>query len=154
VGSVNRFGSVSYPDGDGLTLAGRQTVLSLWSLASSPLILGTNLTQLCRADMKLLMNRAVLSVDQDGIDASMIVNKTTEKVVAKTEHNGDVVAGLFNTTSKPEVVSTTASAIGLPAGGHYLGTNLWTHQVTRSGSTISATVPAHGVAFYEVKPTQ
>ena len=130
VGSTDQFGSVSYPDGDGLTIPERQTVLSLWSLASSPQILGTNLTQLCPADMRLLTNRAVLSVEQDGIDASMIVNGSTEKVVAKTERNGDVAVGLFNTTAKPEVISTTASAIGLPGSGHYLLSNLWTHQVT------------------------
>ena len=152
VGSTDPFGSVSYPDGDGLTVHGRQTVLSLWALASSPQILGTNLTQLCRADLRLLMNRAVLSVEQDGIDASMIVNNTTEKVIAKTERSGDVVVGLFNPTTKPEVISTTASAIGLPAGGHYRLANLWTHQVTGSGATISAKVPAHGVVLYQVKP--
>jgi Alpha galactosidase C-terminal beta sandwich domain len=152
VGSTSPFGSVSYPAGDGLTLPERQTVLSLWSLASSPQILGTNLTHLCRADMRLLANRAVLSVEQDGIDASMIVNGSTGKVVAKTERNGDVVVGLFNTTSRPAVLSTTASAIGLPGGGHYLLANLWTHKVTESGSTISATVPAHGVAYYRLRP--
>jgi hypothetical protein len=125
-------------------------VLSLWALASSPQILGTNLTQLCPADVRLLMNRAVLSVEQDGIDASMIVNSTTEKVVAKTERSGDVVVGLFNPTTKAEVVSTTASAIGLPGSAHYQLSNLWTHQITHSGSTISATVPSQGVAFYQV----
>jgi hypothetical protein len=154
VGSTDPFGSVSYPDGDGLTVAQRKTVLSLWSLASSPQILGTNLTQLCRADLRLLMNRAVLSVEQDGTDASMIANGSTDKVVAKTERNGDVAVGLFNTTAKPEVVSTTASAIGLPAGGHYQRVNLWTHKVSESGSTISATVPPHGVAFYQIRPNK
>ena len=152
VGSTNRFGSVSYPDGDGLTFPERQTVLSLWSLASSPLILGGNLTQLCRTDLTLLKDRAVLSVEQDGIDSSMIVNGSNEKVVAKTERNGAVAVGLFNTTSRTEVISTTASAIGLPASGHYLLANLWTHKVTESGSTISASVPPHGVAMYRVRP--
>jgi hypothetical protein len=154
VGSTDPFGSVSYPDGDGLTVHGRQTVLSLWALASSPQILGTNLTQLCRADLRLLMNRAVLSVEQDGIDASMIVNNTTEKVIAKTERSGDVVVGLFNPTTKPEVISTTASAIGLPGSAHYQLSNLWTHRNTHSGSTISATVPSQGVAFYQVSPVR
>jgi alpha-galactosidase len=59
--------------------------------------------------------------------------------------------GLFNTTAQPEVISTTASAIGLPANGHYLQSNLWTHKVTESGSKISATVPPHGVAFYQLR---
>jgi hypothetical protein len=147
------FGSVSYPDGDGLTLPQRQTVLSLWSLAASPLILGTDLTQLCQTDLALLKNKAVLSVDQDGIDSSMISNGSTEKVIAKTER-GDVVVGLFNTTAKPEVISTTASAIGLHASGSYLLNNLWTHSTTKSSSKITTTVPAYGVAFYRVTPSR
>jgi hypothetical protein len=150
VRSSNRFGSVSYPHGDGLTVPERQTVLSLWSLAASPLILGTDITQMCRADLALLGDRAVLSVDQDGIDASLIVNRPAEKVAAKSEPGGIVAVGLFNTTTRPEVISTTASAIGLPASRHYLLDNLWTHKATESGSTISARVPPHGVAFYRV----
>ena len=134
-------------------MPGAQTVLSLWSLASSPLIIGTNLTQLCGSDLRMLKNRAVLSVEQDGIEASTIVNNSTEKVIAKTEPNGDVAVGLFNPTTKAEVISTAASAIGLPASGSFLRENLWTHKVSQSGSTISATVPAHGVAFYQIKPT-
>jgi hypothetical protein len=145
------FGSVHYPDGDGLTYAERQTVLSLWSLASSPLILGTNLTQLCRNDLGLLKNQSVLAVDQDGIDASMISSTSTDEVVAKTEPNGDVVVGLFNTTDQKEAVSTTASAIGLPGTSGYKLTNLWTHQTSTSGSTISATVEPHGVTLYRVR---
>jgi hypothetical protein len=154
VSSSNRFGSVSYPDGDGLTVPERQTVLSLWSLASSPLILGSDLTRLCRADLTLLRNRAVLSVDQDGIDASMIVDGRTRKVVAKTEDHGQVVVGLFNTTARPQVITTTAAGIGLPASRRYLVANLWTHAVTRSGSTISARVPPHGVALYRVRASR
>ncbi len=154
VGSSDPFGSVSYPDGDGLTFPERQTVLSLWSLAASPLILGTNLGKLCQADLGLLRNRAVLSVDQDGIDSSLITNTSTEKVIAKTEWPGDVAVGLFNTTAQPEVISTTASAIGLPASSSYLLDNLWTHNITTSGSTITASVPPHGVAFYRVTPAR
>ena len=151
VSSTTQFGTVSYPDGDGVSLAGRQTVLSLWSLAASPLILGSNLTKLCPADMKLLRNRAVLAVEQDGIDGSMIVNGSTDKVVAKTERHGEVAVGLFNTTAKSEVISTTAAAIGLPASGRYRLVNLWTHQASSSHGTIKATVPAHGVAYFQVR---
>ena len=151
VSSTTKFGKVIYPDGDGLTLPGRETVLSLWSLASSPLIIGSDLTKLCRTDLNLLRNKAVLSVEQDGIDASMIKNGSTAKVVAKTLPDGQVAVGLFNTTAKTEVVSTTASAIHLPAGSHYQLTNLWTHRVSTSHATIRASVPAHGVAFYLVK---
>jgi hypothetical protein len=98
------------------------------------------------------MNRAVLSVDQDGLDASTITSTSTAKVIAKTERNGDVAVGLFNTSTQPEVISTTASAIGLPARGRYLRVNLWTHKITGTGSRISARVPPHSVAFHRIRP--
>jgi Alpha galactosidase C-terminal beta sandwich domain/Alpha galactosidase A len=154
VGYTNAFGTVNYRDGDGTTLNGRETQLSLWSLGSSPLILGSNLTQLCQTDLNLLGNKAVLGLDQDGIDASTISSSTTDQVIAKTEPNGDVAVGLFNTTHQAETVSTTAQAIGLLGASSYSLTNLWTNQVTSSGATISATVPAHGVVLYQIQPAQ
>jgi Alpha galactosidase C-terminal beta sandwich domain/Alpha galactosidase A len=152
VGSTDPYGTVNYPDGDGLSLNGRKTVLSLWSLGSSPLILGSNLTQLCQTDLNLLDNKAVLALDQDGIDSSMISSTTTDNVIAKTEPGGDVAVGLFNTTAQPETVSTTAQAIGLIGASSYTLTNLWTNQVSSSGAAISATVPPHGVVLYQAQP--
>lgn len=154
VGDKTPFASVSYPKGDGLTLDGRKTVLSLWSLASSPLILGTDLRHLCGADLALLKNAAVLAVDQDGLDASRVVNTSSEQVVAKSEKNGDVVVGLFNTTTKAAVLTTSAATIGAPSSVHgYTLRDLWTGGTTDSGSgTISVHVPAHGVALLRVTP--
>jgi hypothetical protein len=151
-GAFNDYDSLEVGNGsnDGLTFDERQTQMSLWSLASSPLILGTDLTSLDPTDLKLLTNRAVLSVDQDSIDASRIANSSASQVFAKTEKNGDVVAGLFNTSGAPEVVSTTASALGLPSGSAYLLNNLWTHRLSESGSTIAADVPSHGVALFRI----
>ncbi len=137
---------------DGLTLNERMTQLSLWALASSPLILGTDLTSLDPADLALLKNTAVIAVDQDAIDASRIGNTATEQVFAKTEPNGNVIVGLFNTTTEPEVISTSAAALGMPAGTDYFLNDLWAHQITETAGVISANVPPHGVALYRVSP--
>jgi hypothetical protein len=155
-GAFNDYDSIEVGNGsnDGLTYDQRQTQLSLWSLASSPLILGTDLTNLNRADLGLLRNRSVIAVDQDGIDASRLVSTGTEQVFAKTETNGDVVAGLFNTSDSPEVIATTASALGLGASPGYLLNNLWTHQSTESAGTITADVPSDGVALLRVIPVR
>jgi len=127
-------------------------VLSLWSLGASPLILGTDLTHLDPLDLSYLKNRQVLAVDQDGIAASRITDTATDQVIAKTEHDGSVVVGLFNTSTSPEVVSTTASALGLPARSGYTESNLWANgKTTKIGPAISATVPAHGVALLRVR---
>src|SRR5580704_3535965 len=109
---------------DGLSLDGRESVLALYSLASSPLILGSDLTTLNPTqnpvDYALLMNKQVLEVDQDSIDASRIVDTPSRQVFAKTERGGDVVVGLFNTSySQPEEISTSAKALGLSGHGPY-----------------------------------
>ena len=153
-GAFNDYDSLEIGNGsnDGLTPDERQTQMSLWSLAASPLILGTDLTNLDPADLKYLTNRAVLSVDQDATDASRITSTATTQVFAKTEKNGDVVAGLFNTGSQPQVVTTTAAAVGLPAASAYRLDNLWTDHLTESGPAISADVAPHGVALLRISP--
>ena len=172
---------------DGLTLPGRETVLSLWSLAASPIILGADLRQLTATknpvDLALLHNRGVLGIDQDGISAKRVSNTATSQVFSKTEPNGDVIVGLFNTNyTQPEVVSTTAAQVGLPAGGAYAMRDLWgdnsdlcaassvlsanptptsvkaplcatgASDTYATAGTISANVPAEGVALYELTP--
>jgi Alpha galactosidase A/NPCBM-associated, NEW3 domain of alpha-galactosidase/Alpha galactosidase C-terminal beta sandwich domain/Carbohydrate binding module (family 35) len=153
-GGFNDYDSLEIGNGgnDGLTPDERQTQMSLWALGASPLILGTDLTNLDATDLSYLENRAVLSVDQDAVDASRIVNTTAAQVFAKTEPGGDVVVGLFNTSSQGEVVSTTAAAAGLPASGAYVLDNLWSHRLTETGPTIGADVPPHGVTLLRVRP--
>jgi hypothetical protein len=139
-------------EGDGLTVPARETVLSLWSLASSPLIIGTNLTELCKTDLDMLENTSVLAVDQDGIAASPIAHAKDEQIVAKTVKPGEVVVGLFDTGKAPLSLSTTASALGIEACRQgYAVQNLWTgRKRTDAGGTVAAQVPAFGVALLEV----
>jgi hypothetical protein len=126
-------------------------------------------------DLKLLTNAQVIKVDQDSIDAGRIAltgtpgDKPGNQVFAKVERGGDAVVGLFNTTTKlssaPVTISTTAAALGLPADAKgYEVQNLWSGQSVvvggkttfdiSSAGTISATVPAEGVALYRVTPLQ
>ncbi|MHB8390434.1 MAG: glycoside hydrolase family 27 protein [Acidobacteriaceae bacterium] len=153
-GGFNDYDSLEVGNGsnDGLTPVERQTQLSLWALGSSPLLLGVDLTHLDPLDLQYLKNTAVLAVDQDSIAAKRVVNTGTQQVFTKKEANGDVIIGLFNTGSKAETVSVAASAAGLPEkeGGYSLE-NLWTGKMEKTGSTIRATVPSHGVVLYRVR---
>jgi hypothetical protein len=156
-GGFNDYDSIEVGNGsnDGLTPVERRTQMSLWALGASPLILGVDLTNLDPTDLGYLKNTDVVAVDQDSIAARRVVNTKTEQVFTKTEPAGDVdgavVVGLFNTGDTAQSVSVTDKKLGLsPGPGHRL-TDLWTHDVTSStGKTISATVPAHGVALYRV----
>jgi len=154
--AYNDFDSVEVGDceDDGLSVPARETVLSLWSLASSPLIIGANLTDLCQTDLNMLENTAVLAVDQDGVVASPVSSGAHDQIVAKTVKSGDVVVGLFDTGNTERLLSTSASRLGLAPCQHgYALENLWTHQSsTDSDGTVAARVPPQGVALLEVKP--
>jgi hypothetical protein len=186
-GGFNDYDSIEVGDGStdsGMSLAASESQLSLWSLGSAPLILGSDLTSavtnaygssaaLSSADLSLLTNPQVIGVDKDAIDAARISitgtpgGKAGNQVFAKVEPAGDAIVGLFNTTTKltssPVTVSTTASALGLPADPNgYEVQDLWGSQSVvvggqttfdiSSAGTISATVPAEGVAMYRVTP--
>ncbi|WP_234444615.1 glycoside hydrolase family 27 protein [Streptomyces sp. NRRL F-525] len=154
-GGYNDYDSLEIGNGanNGLTPDERRTQMSLWSLAASPLILGTDLTRLDPADLALLKNTDVLGVDQDGIDAKRISSDTNSQVFAKTEGDGDVVVGLFNTGPAPREVATTAGALGLRGARDYALRDLWSHRLTESSGRIAANVPAHGVVLYRVHAT-
>jgi alpha-galactosidase len=134
-GGFNDYDSTEVGNGsnDGLTAPERQSMMSLWAMGASPLILGTDLTNLDPTDLAYLKNSAVLAVDQDSIDAARIVNNANQQVYSKTESDGSVVIGLFNysaTSSQTDTVSLSA------AGNHSAttATDLWTG---RSLGTIS-----------------
>ncbi|MFE4967129.1 NEW3 domain-containing protein [Streptomyces sp. NPDC056660] len=154
-GGYNDYDSLEIGNGtdNGLTPDERRTQMSLWSLAASPLILGTDLTHLDPADLALLKNTDVLAVDQDGIDAKRISSDANSQVFAKTEPDGDAVVGLFNTGSAPREVATTVSALGLAKARDYSLRDLWSKRLTESAGRIAADVPPHGVVLYRVHGT-
>ncbi len=168
-GGFNDYDSIEVGDGSaasGLSLAASETQLSLWSLGSAPLILGSDLTSsvtnaygtsasLSRADLSLLTNRQVIEVDQDAIDASRIEltgspgSSAGHQVFAKVEPGGEGIVGLFNTTTKtsssPVTISTTAKAIGLPADPNgYQVQDLWGSQSTVVGGEITFDISSAG----------
>lgn len=159
-GGFNDYDSIEVGNGsnDGLTVDERKTQMSLWALASSPFILGTDLTNLDPGDLALLKNTDVLAVDQDAIDANRVYNSNGQQIFAKQEPSGDEIVGLFNTSGTPQLLSTSTSALGLPGGSDYFVKDLWTHQTTETAGNIAASVPAHGVALYRISvdnnPTQ
>jgi Alpha galactosidase A/Alpha galactosidase C-terminal beta sandwich domain len=154
-GGFNDYDSIEVGNGDndGLTPDERQTQMSLWALGSAPLILGVDLTHLSQLDLeKDLKNTVILAVDQDSIAAKRVLNTSDRQVFAKVEPNGDAIVGLFNTGGKAVKVSIQASAVGLPENERgYSAQNLWTGNTEKTGATISAIVPSHGVVLYRVR---
>ena len=72
-----------------------------------------------------LENKAVISVDQDGVAAGRIVDSGNGQVFSKRESDGDYVIALYNTSATATTtVSVPLSAAGI--SGSVTATNLWT----------------------------
>jgi len=176
-GGFNDYDSIEVGDGSadsGMSLAASESQLSLWSLGSAPLILGSDLTSavtnaygtsaaLTPTDLSLLTNSSVIGVDQDAIDASRIATSGSpgsgagHQVFAKVESCGDAIVGLFNTTtttsSSPVTISTTAAKLGLPADPNgYLVQDLWGSQSTVVGGQTTFDISSAGKISATVPP--
>jgi alpha-galactosidase len=138
---------------DGLTVPERQTQLSLWSLASAPLLLGTDLTNLDSGDLALLKDAAVIAVDQDGIPADRVIDSGNEQVFDKRQQNGTWDIGIFNTdTSASHSFSVPLAQLGLTGSANI--TDLWSGDSDgTSTGTVTTTVQPGGVTLISATPT-
>ncbi len=134
-----------------LTADETRTVLTLWSIARSPLILGANLTRLDSATEAMLTNREVLAVDQNSTDNQARLHTATTWVwtARATSAKGDYVA-LFNVSDAPTDLQYTWQDLGIPSGRHMVR-DLWLH--TKLGRTdgIKLTLAPHASALYRVE---
>jgi hypothetical protein len=134
-GGWNDLDSLEIGNGDqvGLTADQRRSHMTLWAMAASPLLLGTDLTALTATDKAMLTNDRLIAVNQDGVAAKRIVNSSPKQVWSKREASGDYIVALFNTgTSGNQTVSVNWSQVGF--SGAAAVTDLWSGQ---SGGTVN-----------------
>ena len=95
----------------------QQTVMTLWAIARSPLIMGGDLRHLDDKTLALLTNRAVLAVNQASRDNQPhFLEDGTRVWTARAEGSEDRYVALFNTTGKPKDLRVRWSALGIAVG--------------------------------------
>ncbi|MFE3267479.1 NPCBM/NEW2 domain-containing protein [Streptomyces sp. NPDC059215] len=128
-----------------------RTQMTLWSVAAAPLVIGSDVRKLSKTSLGILEDRDVLAINQDsaGVQAVRVGPAGTTETWVKRLADGDRAVMLLNRGDTPATLTTTAKSVGL-SGGRFTLKNAWTNQVTESGGTISAAVPAHGAALLRV----
>lgn len=128
------------------------TLMSLWALAPSPLMLGANLPDNDDRTLALLTNDEVLAIDQDllGRAGRRVAKVNSTEVWVKELADGSLAVGLFNRGSDPEPVTVTWADAGLSAKSTVR--NLWTHQdLGAFDAQYTQTVSPHGAALLRVQ---
>lgn len=124
------------------THAEQRTMMSLWSLMQSPLIMGGELTDLDDWTKSLLTNSTLLKMD-NSISEKFELTRTDQMIVWYARSDRYVYYGIFNISSKPIMVSQVQlEQIGIENDAR----DVW-HNSQLVGSTV--TIGSHDVLLTE-----
>ncbi|MFT4253646.1 MAG: glycoside hydrolase family 27 protein [Caulobacter sp.] len=126
----------------------QRTLMSLWAIARSPLIMGGDLRHLDAPTLSLLTNRAMLAVNQASTaNRPHFVEDGTRIWSARPEGAPkDRYVALFNTTDKPKTVGLPLRDLGL--AGSVSARDLWSGEdLGRASGRVERTVAPHGAAL-------
>jgi hypothetical protein len=140
------------------------TLMTLWSIARSPLIMGGNMPKNDSFTLSLMTNDEVIAVNQNSANNRQIFARDSNSQfawAADVPGSGDKYVAVFNAAPAPAAANSAATQ---PAGisvsladigltGPCKVRDLWSHKDLGSvNAAISTTVSAHGAALYRLKP--
>ena len=141
---------------DNFTPDERQTLMTLWAIARSPLMWGGDPLTSPESTFELLTNDEVLAVNQSGRNPRQIFghshrDDTLRIWISDAGENGARNVALFNLRDEPAEVKFTLKWEEMH--GQWQVRNLWTHDIEESvDETLSRTLPAHGSALFLLQP--
>jgi alpha-galactosidase len=130
-----------------------RTHMSLWVLLAAPLLAGNDLSNMTADTKALLMNKAVIAIDQDplGKQGDRLRAEGPLEVWTKPLSGGAVAVGLFNRGEDIEPMTFTTKEIGIRTPKSI--TNIWTGEhMAVSPNPLTVTVPKHGVILLQMEP--
>ena len=133
-----------------LTRDEQRTLLTLWAMARSPLFIGANLTELDDWTLGLLTNRAVIDLDQHGMQHRQAGREGD--VIAWTSElsGGRRYLALFNVGDEAKEIKAGSANYGL-AGTKYRMTDIWTGKDLGRSDSVTAAIAPHGVLLLELR---
>ncbi len=129
----------------------QRTLMTLWSIARSPLIMGGDLRHLDRPTLDLLTNPEVIAVNQASYaNQPHFVEDGVRMWSARMPRSNDRYLALFNTDKTTKRVQVRLDMIGLK--GHVGGRDLWArHDLATASGILTQDVPSHGAALYRLR---
>jgi hypothetical protein len=131
----------------------QRTLMTLWSIARSPLIMGGDLRHLDAATLALLTNREVLAVNQASRDnQSLALIENVHTWTARAEQGEARYLAMFNISDKDDTrpVSFDLSRMGLKSAK---ARDLWSQRdLGTVGDRVSASLRPHACLLYSLIP--
>ena len=138
----------------------QMTMLTLWCIFRSPLMIGAELTKLDSKTLSLLTNSEVLALEKASHGARQIMRDQDQCIWQSfgpgcPAHGQDIFLALFNTSDNKADITVPLSAVeGLHPDKTYQVRNLWlqTDEFPLQGNAVLCkTVSAHGAVLLKLR---
>ena len=147
-----------------LTAAESRTHFALWALMKAPLIIGTSLADLSKANVKILQNKYLLAFNQDpvygkpafpykwGTNPDYTFNATNPAEFWSGASSKGIMVAMMNTLNSSRMMTTKFAEVPeLDGAGSYQVRNVWTGKVLGClKNNVAMTVEAHDTAVFLV----
>lgn len=134
----------------------QRTLMTLWCITHSPLMLGAELTQLDEQTFRLITQTEVLSLNQSMENTVFQLERDNKKAVwvSETPKKDRLYLALFNLSDSDSDLSVTAETLlnhGVRLELYGSALNVWEETKADVRNGVSANVPAHGVALLRLE---
>jgi alpha-galactosidase len=132
----------------------QRTLLTLWSMFRSPLMIGGDLPSSDAWTTSLLTNPEVIAVDQHTLSSRPVI--TTDKAVvwvARSVSEDRRYLAIFNMGDESSTFQYSWKELGFEEATYRLR-DLWVRRDVGTANSITVRLPAHGVMLYGVSSAQ
>ena len=154
IGSLRPAPGWGQPRETRLTQDEQRTLLTLWCMFRSPLILGGNVSALAQDSWTaaLLTNDEVLAVDQHSQENRAVISTATSAVwTARPDGGQGYYVAAFNLEAQPRKLRFAWKDLGLPSGSYRLR-DLWLRKSLPPVESLIVSLPPHGSVLYQLAP--
>jgi len=135
---------------DGLSDVEKQSAITIWAMANSPMYLGGDLTQLDNFAKSAFTNDELIAVDQSGLPAVQVTGGPQPVWMSK-QADGSIYVAVYNLNGLTSKVTVPWSDLGFR---HALAVrDVWTRiNLGPSSAAFTATLAGHGSRLLKVTP--
>lgn len=151
LGHISLRGPMKEPRYSNFTKNEAITMMSLWCIGKSPLMMGGNLPDNDEFTKSLLTNRKAIDMNQRGVSPYQLFSSGKSVIWASSGEDGtEKYLALFNLTEEELTISLSLSCIeGMGAGAE--AEEIWTGEVRTVSGTMTEIVAAHGARLFVLK---
>ena len=127
-----------------------RTMMTLWCMFRSPLMIGGELTKMTEEDLSVLVNEDLLEFLKEGWKASQMYRDDSYAIwKSKNKSLEKTVFAVFNLSDEYRDFEIDLNTIFEDSKETYHFKEIWTKAYVESGSILKVTIPPHGVKAFK-----